>query len=135
MPIFAYRCASCGFEQDVLQKRTDPPLATCPSCGQDSFAKRLTAPAFQLKGNGWYVTDFRDKGKAKQGESAQSGSSGGAPAKSGGDAGKSADAGNGGGSSSGAADTAASSASAAGAAGASSASGKSSGAAPAAGNG
>jgi putative FmdB family regulatory protein len=65
MPIFAYRCDSCGFEKDVLQKRSDPPLGTCPSCGRESFAKRLTAPAFQLKGSGWYVTDFRDNGKGK----------------------------------------------------------------------
>lgn len=63
MPIFAYRCDSCGFEKDVLQKRSDPALSECPSCGQPSFNKRLTAPAFQLKGSGWYVTDFRDNGK------------------------------------------------------------------------
>ena len=71
MPIFAYRCDSCGFEKDVLQKRSDPPLAACPECGRETFNKRLTAPAFQLKGSGWYVTDFRDngKGKAKAGES------------------------------------------------------------------
>jgi len=67
MPIFAYRCERCGFEKDVLQKRSDPPLDTCPSCGEKSFAKRLTAPAFQLKGSGWYVTDFRDNGKGKGG--------------------------------------------------------------------
>ncbi len=67
MPIFAYRCERCGFEKDVLQKRSDPPLDTCPSCGEKSFAKRLTAPAFQLKGSGWYVTDFRDNGKGKAG--------------------------------------------------------------------
>jgi putative FmdB family regulatory protein len=65
MPIFAYRCDSCGFEKDVLQKRSDPPLDTCPSCSSETFSKRLTAPAFQLKGSGWYVTDFRDNGKAK----------------------------------------------------------------------
>ena len=65
MPIFAYRCDSCGFEKDVLQKRSDPPLDTCPSCSSETFRKRLTAPAFQLKGSGWYVTDFRDNGKAK----------------------------------------------------------------------
>ena len=59
MPIFAYRCDSCGFEKDVLQKRSDPALSECPSCGQPSFNKRLTAPAFQLKGSGWYVTDFK----------------------------------------------------------------------------
>lgn len=62
MPIFAYRCDSCGFEKDVLQKRSDPPITDCPSCGRATFGKRLTAPAFQLKGSGWYVTDFRDKG-------------------------------------------------------------------------
>ncbi len=65
MPIFAYRCESCGFEKDVLQKRSDPPLVTCPACSQASLVKKLTAPAFQLKGNGWYATDFRDKGAAK----------------------------------------------------------------------
>jgi putative FmdB family regulatory protein len=71
MPIFAYRCDSCGFEKDALQKRSDPPLTTCPECGRETFNKRLTAPAFQLKGSGWYVTDFRDNGKtkAKPGES------------------------------------------------------------------
>jgi putative FmdB family regulatory protein len=62
MPIFAYRCDRCGFEQDVLQKRSDPLLTQCPSCGEAAFARTLTAPAFQLKGSGWYVTDFRDKG-------------------------------------------------------------------------
>ena len=71
MPIFAYRCDSCGFEQDVLQKRSDAPLTTCPSCARETFAKRLTAPAFQLKGSGWYATDFRDNGKAKAGAKEQ----------------------------------------------------------------
>ncbi|HEY5632767.1 MAG TPA: FmdB family zinc ribbon protein [Burkholderiaceae bacterium] len=65
MPIFAYRCAHCGFDKDALQKRQDPPLVDCPQCGQPKFARRLTAPAFQLKGSGWYVTDFRDGAKAK----------------------------------------------------------------------
>lgn len=69
MPIFAYRCDRCGFEQDVLQKRSDPPLTRCPSCGEAAFSKKLTAPAFQLKGSGWYVTDFRDNGK-KSGDGA-----------------------------------------------------------------
>lgn len=68
MPIYAYRCESCGFAQDVLQKRSDPVLELCPSCGASAFRKQLSAPAFQLKGSGWYVTDFRDKGKAKPGE-------------------------------------------------------------------
>ncbi len=62
MPIYAYRCEACGFEKDVLQKLSDAPLKTCESCGQDAMVKKITAPAFQLKGTGWYVTDFRDKG-------------------------------------------------------------------------
>ena len=67
MPIYAYRCESCGFEQDMLQKMSDAPLTVCPSCAQPSFRKQLTAAGFQLKGSGWYVTDFRDKGGAKPG--------------------------------------------------------------------
>ncbi len=63
MPIYAYRCDSCGVEKDVLQKLSDAPLTVCPACGADTFHKTLTAPAFQLKGSGWYVTDFRDNGK------------------------------------------------------------------------
>jgi putative FmdB family regulatory protein len=59
MPIYAYRCEACGFEKDVLQKLSDAPLTQCPSCGQPSFAKQVTAAGFQLKGSGWYVTDFR----------------------------------------------------------------------------
>jgi len=59
MPIYAYRCEACGFEKDVLQKLSDVPLTQCPSCGQPSFAKQVTAAGFQLKGSGWYVTDFR----------------------------------------------------------------------------
>jgi putative FmdB family regulatory protein len=63
MPIYAYRCDSCGHAKDVIQKFSDAPLTTCPECGADAFRKQLTAPAFQLKGSGWYVTDFRDNGK------------------------------------------------------------------------
>ncbi|MFZ4757049.1 MAG: FmdB family zinc ribbon protein [Burkholderiaceae bacterium] len=63
MPIYAYRCESCGHEKDVIQKFSDTPLSICPSCGADAFRKQLTAPSFQLKGSGWYVTDFRDNGK------------------------------------------------------------------------
>jgi putative FmdB family regulatory protein len=59
MPIYAYRCANCGHAQDVLQKISDPVLTRCPACGQDSYAKQVTAAGFQLKGSGWYVTDFR----------------------------------------------------------------------------
>jgi putative FmdB family regulatory protein len=65
MPIYAYRCTSCGFEKDHLQKLSDPVLVTCPECHQDTYKKQLTAAGFQLKGSGWYVTDFkRDKGKS-----------------------------------------------------------------------
>jgi putative FmdB family regulatory protein len=69
MPIYAYRCASCGHAKDVLQKLSDPLLTTCPACGQAAFSKQLTAAGFQLKGSGWYVTDFRggEAGKASDG--------------------------------------------------------------------
>ncbi|MFT3801388.1 MAG: zinc ribbon domain-containing protein [Burkholderiaceae bacterium] len=66
MPIYAYRCEACGFKKDVLQKLSDAPLRECPSCGQQTFSKALTAPAFQLKGSGWYVTDFRDNASGKK---------------------------------------------------------------------
>jgi putative FmdB family regulatory protein len=59
MPIYAYRCEECGFAKDVLQKMSDAPLTTCESCGKPSFKKQVTAAGFQLKGTGWYVTDFR----------------------------------------------------------------------------
>ena len=59
MPIYAYRCSACGHAKDVLQKLSDAPLTTCPSCGADAFGKQVTAAGFQLKGSGWYVTDFR----------------------------------------------------------------------------
>lgn len=59
MPIYAYKCGSCGHAKDVLQKISDAPLTTCPSCGVESFSKQITAAGFQLKGSGWYVTDFR----------------------------------------------------------------------------
>jgi putative FmdB family regulatory protein len=59
MPIYAYKCASCGHAKDVLQKISDAPLSVCPACGAESFTKQLTAAGFQLKGSGWYVTDFR----------------------------------------------------------------------------
>ncbi len=68
MPIYAYRCASCGHDKDVIQKFSDAPLTLCPVCGADAFRKQLTAPSFQLKGSGWYVTDFRDQGKSKGGK-------------------------------------------------------------------
>ena len=59
MPIYAYRCEACGFAKDVLQKMSDEPLTVCPSCSTAAFKKQVTAAGFQLKGSGWYVTDFR----------------------------------------------------------------------------
>jgi putative FmdB family regulatory protein len=64
MPIYAYRCEACGHAKDVLQKISDPVLSTCPACGADSFRKQLTAAGFQLKGSGWYATDFKGGGGA-----------------------------------------------------------------------
>jgi putative FmdB family regulatory protein len=63
MPIYAYRCTSCGHAQDVLQKMSDPVLTVCPACGAPSYVKQLTAAGFQLKGSGWYVTDFKGGNK------------------------------------------------------------------------
>ena len=59
MPIYAYKCESCGHAKDVLQKMSDAPLSDCPACGAAAFKKQLTSAGFQLKGSGWYVTDFR----------------------------------------------------------------------------
>jgi len=64
MPIYAYRCTNCGHAQDVLRKISDPPLSVCPACGAATFVKQVTAAGFQLKGSGWYVTDFRGDKKA-----------------------------------------------------------------------
>ena len=65
MPIYAYKCESCGFAKDVLQKISDPHLSDCPQCGKAAFQKQVTAAGFQLKGSGWYVTDFRGGDTAK----------------------------------------------------------------------
>ena len=59
MPIYAYKCGSCGHAKDVLQKIADAPLTDCPECGKPTFSKQLTAAGFQLKGSGWYATDFK----------------------------------------------------------------------------
>ena len=69
MPIYAYKCASCGHAKDVLQKISDAPLTACPECGAQAFSKQITAAGFQLKGSGWYVTDFRG-GSTKTAEKA-----------------------------------------------------------------
>ncbi len=59
MPIYEYKCASCGFTKDCIQKLNDAPLTVCPECGRETFSKQLSAPGFQLKGSGWYATDFK----------------------------------------------------------------------------
>ena len=73
MPIYPYVCTACGHEFDALQKISDDPLTECPECGQPTLRKRLAAPAFQLKGTGWYETDFKhgDKGKQSTGTDKQ----------------------------------------------------------------
>jgi putative FmdB family regulatory protein len=73
MPIYSYRCAACGHAQDVLQRLSDPVLTLCPACGASAYAKQVTAAGFQLKGSGWYATDFRDGQKPaakKEGDAA-----------------------------------------------------------------
>ena len=62
MPIYAYKCELCGFAKDVLQKMSDAPLEACPHCEKLSFKKQVTAAGFQLKGSGWYATDFKSSG-------------------------------------------------------------------------
>ncbi len=62
MPIYEYRCSACGHKLESLQKLTDAPLVTCPSCGKPTLTKLLSAAGFQLKGSGWYATDFKGSG-------------------------------------------------------------------------
>jgi len=80
MPIYAYKCESCGYAKDILRKMSDEPLTVCPQCGESSFKKQLTAAGFQLKGSGWYVTDFRGGNSAaagaKSGDAEAAGSAG-----------------------------------------------------------
>ena len=64
MPIYEYRCAACGFQDEYLQKVSERPLKVCPSCGKAKLVKLLSAPGFQLKGSGWYATDFKGSGKS-----------------------------------------------------------------------
>jgi putative FmdB family regulatory protein len=78
MPIYAYRCDECGFAKDVLQKISDPVLTGCPSCAKSSFKKQVTAAGFQLKGTGWYVTDFRGGSAPATGTAPAASSDGGA---------------------------------------------------------
>ena len=64
MPIYEYQCEDCGHKFEVMQRMSDDRLTTCPSCGNDSLKKLISAVGFQLKGTGWYETDFKNKGKA-----------------------------------------------------------------------
>src|SRR5690606_361228 len=75
VPIYAYKCSACGHAQDVLQKMSDPVLTVCPECGASAYEKQVTAAGFQLKGSGWYVTDFRNGGGASK-TAAKAGDSG-----------------------------------------------------------
>lgn len=77
MPIYAYRCSSCGHAKDVLQKLSDAPLTTCPACGAEAFSKQVTAAGFQLKGSGWYATDFKGGGASSGGSKPGGDASGG----------------------------------------------------------
>lgn len=75
MPIYEYRCSSCSHQEDFLQKLSDPQLTECPKCGKSTFAKQVTAAGFQLKGSGWYATDFKNNGTGKSGSSSESSTS------------------------------------------------------------
>lgn len=75
MPIYPYVCTECGHEFDALQKISDDPLTECPACGKVGLRKRLTAPAFKLKGTGWYETDFKNSGKGEKAAAGKDGDS------------------------------------------------------------
>jgi putative FmdB family regulatory protein len=82
MPIYAYKCSSCGHSRDVLQKLSDAPLTSCPQCHAETFSKQLTAAGFQLRGSGWYATDFKNgSGRPSAASEAKAGESDGAPTK------------------------------------------------------
>jgi putative FmdB family regulatory protein len=66
MPIYEYRCNACGFEKEYLQRLSDAPIVTCEACGQATMSKLISAAGFQLKGSGWYVTDFKNNGSKKK---------------------------------------------------------------------
>jgi putative FmdB family regulatory protein len=84
MPIYEYRCSSCGHQQEFLQKVSDKPITVCTQCGKETFTKMVTAAGFQLKGSGWYATDFKNKGSAPaKSPDAKGGESGSGESKSG----------------------------------------------------
>jgi putative FmdB family regulatory protein len=91
MPIYEYRCAACGHQQEFLQKVSDAPMTVCTKCGKPAFEKMVTAAGFQLKGSGWYATDFKNSG-SKPASSATTPAKGSDDAKAGGDAKPAADA-------------------------------------------
>jgi putative FmdB family regulatory protein len=68
MPIYEYRCSDCGYQNEYLQKVSEPPMKVCPTCGKEAFTKLLSAVGFQLKGSGWYATDFKNGGGQKPAE-------------------------------------------------------------------
>jgi len=81
MPIYEYRCSACGHQEDHLQKLADAPLSKCPACGKKKYTKQLTAPGFQLKGSGWYATDFKGSGKKAEAAKPEAKADGNADAK------------------------------------------------------
>ena len=66
MPIYEYKCAACGHQEEHLQKVSEKPLQKCPACGKKKYQKQLSAAGFQLKGSGWYATDFKGGGKKEE---------------------------------------------------------------------
>ena len=74
MPIYEYQCEACGHRLEAMQKMSEDPLRDCPACGKPALQKLISAAGFQLKGSGWYVTDFKDGGKKKSGDTPQAGS-------------------------------------------------------------
>lgn len=77
MPIYEYRCGACGVAKEHLQKLSDAPVAACPECGSADYNKQLSAAGFQLKGSGWYATDFKGGASSSPSSSGDSASSGG----------------------------------------------------------
>lgn len=72
MPIYEYKCGACGFQKEFLQRISDAPPKDCPECGKSALTKMVTAAGFQLKGSGWYATDFKDKGSKPKAGAAKS---------------------------------------------------------------
>jgi putative FmdB family regulatory protein len=81
MPIYEYRCGACGLQKEFLQRITDAPFTDCPECGKRAFNKLVSAAGFQLKGTGWYATDFRDNAAKKPAKKVE-GADGSKPAES-----------------------------------------------------